>query len=106
MWVLIRTDQNPPGSFPYEQTEGLYKKFDAQSEIETQAHIVSDFRKGNGLARATVGEAYLDIVLYTCQRLGNNPRFCYDTEASNRAYSMPAKLSPRGGCGGCGARVQ
>ena len=104
MWVLIRTDQNPPGSFPYEQTEGLYKKFDAQSEIETQAHIVSDFRKGNGLARATVAEAYLDIVLYTCQRLGNNGKFCYDTE--KKPYSVPAKLSPGGGCGSCGARVK
>ncbi len=102
MWVLKRYDQCPPGSFPYEQTQGIRKKFEATSDIESQAHLVADFRKANGLERATVPEAATDIDTYTCQRLGNMKEFCRDTEG--KAYSPPVS-PPRGGCGGCGAHL-
>lgn len=104
MWVLRRTDINPPGSFPYEQTEGLQHKFEAQSEIKTQAHIVREFRIGNNLARSSLEECYLDIVLYTCERLGRMPKYCYDTEG--KSYSPSFSMPSNGGCGGCGARIK
>ncbi len=102
MWVLKRTDICPPGSFPYEQTQGIRRKFEATSDIESQAHLVADFRKANGLERATVSEAAQDIDEYTCQRLGFMKAYCRDTEG--KPYSPPVS-PPRGGCGGCGARV-
>lgn len=102
MVVLRRTDLCPPGSFPYEQTEGLNKKFEATSDLETQAAIVANFRKANSLSRATKEEAWLDINTYTCQRLGFMPRFCMDTEA--KPVFIPATVRPGGGCGACGAK--
>lgn len=104
MWVLKRTDRVPPGSYPYEQTEGIYRKFEATPDIEAQASLVADFRKGNNLPRATKPEAYQDIVLYTCQRLGNMPQYCMDTES--KAMFVPTTVQPHGGCGGCGAKVK
>lgn len=102
MYVLKRTDICPPGSFPYEQTQGIYRKFEATSDIDAQAHIVADFRKANGLLRATVSEAYEDIVIFTCERLGRMKEFCYDTDG--KPYSPPITQASRG-CGACGARI-
>jgi len=106
MWVLKSQLRCPPGSFPYEQTEGISKKFEASPLLEEQAHRVADFRKGNGLPRATVAEALQDIDCYTCARLGNNRRFCYDTDRTYAEVSpMANRASGGGGCHGCGAVI-
>lgn len=105
MWVLKSHLKCPPGSFPYEQTEGINRKFESWPLIEEQARRVADFRKGNGLPRATVPEALQDIDLYTCWRLGNNPRFCYNTDRSYSDVSPMGQRTATGGCRGCGARV-
>ncbi len=102
MWVLKRTDQVPPGSFPYEQTQGIRRKFEATSDIDAQAHLIADFRKANGLERATVEEAAQDVDVYTCQRLGNMSEFCRDTEG--KPYTPPVTVR-KGGCGSCGAHL-
>ncbi len=102
MWVLKRTDQVPPGSFPYEQTDGIRKKFEATSDIDAQAHLVADFRLANNLPRATVEQAATDIDTFTCQRLGNMSEFCRDTEG--KPYTPPVTVRT-GGCGSCGAHV-
>ena len=104
MWVLKRTDQCPPGSFPYEQTEGIHKRFEATSDLEAQAAIVANFRKANNLPRATKEEAWIDINVFTCQRLGFMPRYCMDTEA--KSVYVPPTVRPGGGCGACGAKVK
>lgn len=101
MWVLKSHLNNPPGNFPYEQTEGIRKKFEATSLINEQAYRVADFRKGNGLPRATFEEALQDVDMYQCQRLGYMPSYCYNTEQS---YDQVAPaVRPKAGC--CGARV-
>lgn len=105
MWVLKSHLKCPPGSFPYEQTEGINRKFESTPLIEEQANRVVAFRKGNGLSRASFPEALQDIDAYTCYRLGNNPRFCYNTEKSFSEVAPMAHRGKTGGCGGCGASV-
>jgi len=102
MWVLKSTNKVPPGSFPYVQTEGIYRKFPAESDLNIQAHIVLEFRLGNGLPRATIEEVTLDIILHTCERLGNMKKYCFDTEG--KPYVAPTS-KPASGCGGCGAKI-
>lgn len=100
-WTLLSLTKCPPGEFIYEQTEGIKRKFKF-SDIYTLSNTVADFRKANSLPRATSDEALVDIVAYTCQRLGNNPRFCFNTDKTIQA-SIPKRLSRAGGgCGTCG----
>lgn len=103
MHVLRRTDICPPGSFPYEQTEGIQHKFEATSDIDAQAHRVADFRKANNLPRATVELAAQDIDEYTCLRLGRMDRYCRDTEG--KPYTPPVVRASGSSCGSCGARL-
>lgn len=84
------------------QTQGIQRKFEATSDIPSQAHTVADFRKGNNLERATVQEAAIDIDTFTCQRLGNMKEYCMDTEG--KAYVSPVPV-PSAGCGTCGAKI-
>lgn len=103
MWVLKRHDICPPGSFPYVQTQGIQKKFEATSDIPSQAHAVADFRKGNGLERATVQEAALDIDIFTCERLGRMKEYCMEI-GEGKHYVTPVSV-PVKGCGSCGANI-
>lgn len=90
----------PPGSFSYEQTQGIYRKFDATPLIDQLAYLVADFRKGNQLPGATFEEALADVDFYNCQRLGFMERWCYNTDKSFAQTSIP----PKRGCGTCGHR--
>lgn len=105
MWVLKSQRKAPPGNFLYEQTEGIYKKFDATPLLDDLARVVTKFRKGNNLPRANLEKVLQEVEQYNCARLGNNPRYCYDTERPYVEVSPIAKRAS-GGCGGCGARVQ
>lgn len=94
-------DLNPPGGYPYEQTEGIRKPFPSQPLIEAQAAIVADFRKGNGLPRSDVKQALEDVDHYQCFRLGNNPRWCVPVDG---ASILPLNTSSPiiAPCKGCG----
>lgn len=102
-WRLKSHTQAPPGGYPYEQREGIQRKFKTTYDIAVDAKAVADFRQGNNLPRATLAECMEDIDLQTCQRLGNMPRWCYDTEQSYVATTP--KLRPKS-CSGCGAKVE
>lgn len=101
MWKLKSFTTCPPGEFSYEQTDGIQHKFPPNPDILDQAKKVAEFRRANGLRRSSTTECMEDIIIYTCQRLGNNPRYCHDTEATVAASA--ARAVPRtGGCGSCG----
>lgn len=96
-------DATPPGGYPYEQTEGIRRKFCSEPMVEAQARIVSNFRKGNGLPRASIIEAMEDISEYTCRRLGGNSAFCVDSDTPVLALNQSSPIiSP---CAGCGAPI-
>lgn len=98
-WTLLSLTQCPPGEFIYEQAfNGKTRKF-RFSDIFTLSQQVNDFRVANGLPGATVDQALADIVSYNCTRLGNNPRWCYNTDKT-AAQVLPKRRS--GGCGTCG----
>lgn len=103
----LRTyDLAPPGGFPYEQTTGIYRSFPSVPLIEAQAQTVSDFRKGNGLPRASVREALEDVDAYTCARLGNMRGFCTERDPKSPATIALNQSSPIvAPCGGCGAPI-
>src|SRR5258708_4967255 len=63
MWTLISHTLCPPGSFSYEQTEGVPKRFGENPLLQEQGKRVADFRAGNKLPRATQAEAIADISL-------------------------------------------
>lgn len=91
----------PPGQFRYEQTEGIYRKFESSPLIDQLAKSVADFRAGNGLSRARYEEALEDVDFYNCQRLGFMERWCYNTDRPFVETSVKPK-----GCGTCGHRVK
>ena len=110
MKFRLRTyDQAPPGGYPFEQFEGIYRKFASVPLIEDQAKAVAAFRAGNHLPRASVAEALQDVDSYTCQRLGNNPGFCIPCDQAAAGGVQPVALNASSPiispCGGCGAPV-
>ena len=92
----------PPGEFPYSQTvKGITYNFPSEGlDINTQATRVQKFRAKNGFPRSTFDETLDDISEYTCQRLGNNPKWCGDS-----TRNAPTPKVQSGKCGGCGAPV-
>ncbi len=95
-----------PGGYSYVQPEPKGRKFPAQPMPEAQAQTVWDYRKGNGLPRASYAECLVDVDRYQCIRLGNNPMFCIpvNQDAVNQvavASNAPG-LQP---CATCGAKV-
>ncbi len=77
----------PPGEYWYEQdfTAGgrnLHKRWKPTPDVGGLAAKVAVFRKGNNLPRSSVVDALEDIDAYTCNRLGNNPKWVMDTETA------------------------
>jgi hypothetical protein len=89
----------PPGEFSYAQG----RQFDRTPLVHELASSVADFRKGNGLPRASKMEALEDIVVYTVARIGGNLEYCYETDLSPGALLQSE--SPGSSCAGCGASV-
>lgn len=100
---LIQFTPFPPGSFPYSQTfKGVtYNWIDEGLDIESQAARILKFRRANGVPRASFDETLEDLNIFTCARLGNDPRWCGD---STKNHPLPQKASS-GGCKGCGAHL-
>ena len=108
----------PPGEFVYKSVlmdgaeivhYGVCKnvpncrRFGPSPEINTIARELVDWRRGNKLPRDNFADALQDIDFYTCQRLGFSPQYVYDTERSF-AETAPI-LQSKGGCAGCGAKI-
>lgn len=70
--------------------------------IDEPAKGLSAFRRANGIPRASVAECVQDISLYTCQRIGGNPAWCFDSDAPVNNL-IPVHAS--GGCAGCGHKL-
>jgi hypothetical protein len=101
MFRLVSYEQCPPGEFQYEQAAGAAKPRRWKSPLILEmAGKVADFRKGNNLPRASSLEALQDIDVANCARLGNNSRWCVDSDAP---YVGPSGGGP---CAGCGAKVE
>lgn len=103
-WTLKTLTTCPPGEFRYQQQSpsGKIVKFDPDPDIHHLAVVVADWRRANNVPRGTVDEALEDIVAYTCQRLGNHDRWCYNTDKSLTAI-LPKRS--KSGCMGCGAHL-
>jgi hypothetical protein len=109
MITLISTTVCPPGSYFYVL---LYKGQEVRipRPPETSSPLIGqvadglvEFRKGNGLKRTSPTEALADVIDFTCKRLGNNPRWCIDTDMT--AIQAAQIALPTSGCGSCGARI-
>ncbi len=79
------------------------RRFGPSPEINTMARELVDWRRGNNLPRATFEAALEDIDFYTCQRLGFDKQWCYDTDKS--FAETTTILQSSGGCSGCGAQI-
>jgi len=92
----------PPGGFPYEQVfkRIIYKFPDEGLDIEQQSGRILKFRRANGLPRATLAETLEDLNIFTCARLGNDPKWCGNGPRVAKAQNVQSH-----GCRGCGARV-
>jgi hypothetical protein len=102
MYRLLSHLKVPPGQFCYEQTQGIYRKFESTPLMEQLANSVADFRKGNGLPGASYEQAIADIDAFNCLRLGNMPAWCYNTDKSPE--QVVAEYKPKG-CRTCGHPV-
>lgn len=96
-----------PGCFSYEQTEGIFHRWETVVDKDSLDAAVLAFREANHLPRATEAEVAEDTDLYQCARLLRNRgekvmrRFCQDSERPAAHWVKP----PPSGCRGCGARV-
>ena len=104
MWALNDRAGFPPGEYTYEQTEGIQKFFPSVGDKSTLAVRVADFRKGNNLPRATYSEALVDIIQYTCNRLGGSPPWCFQLDPNTPIELTSSAFQPAE-CHGCGAPV-
>lgn len=105
MFHLISHEKCPPGEFWYRQTfpKGV-KQWGSTPEMRALGRKVANFRTANGLPRDSFAEALEDIDQFTCNRLGNNPRYCRDTDApfaEVHAYDI-VPVKP---CVTCGAKL-
>jgi hypothetical protein len=100
---LIAFTPFPPGSFPFKETHnGITYDFpDVGLDIQMQSAKIASFRKANGFPRASLSEATEDLNVYTCRRLGCDPRFCSDGTQPVAIMSFPQSK----GCRSCGAKV-
>lgn len=99
-------DQVPPGSYVYQQTKGIKRKFGPLPSIEMLAGEVSSFRTANNLPRASIQESLIDVDQYTCWRLGGMRAFCVAVDDEARAASALSPTSPIAApCYGCGASI-
>ena len=96
----------PPGGWILSQTlpGGSTKKFSSMGLIWELAEQIADFRKGNGLPRATAKEAVHDIEEATCARLHNDPAHCVSDKKKGLRAAV-SRLSRNAGRAGDGARV-
>ncbi len=62
------------------------------------------FLRGNKLPGADYAQIVEQIDAYTCERLGNSPQFCYDSEA-RVSQNSPTVMASRGRCAGCGIKL-
>jgi hypothetical protein len=100
MFKLITYSPFPPGEFSYEQTDGIYHKFEGMGlSVGQQAKNVLKFRTANQLGRATYVEVVQDIDAYTCARLKNNPQFVIDSDKPVEVVQPSS-----GGCSTCGVK--
>ena len=101
---LISYNPFPPGAFPFSQTiDGkTYKWPDIGLDIASQARTISDFRKQNGMERASFAETLDDLEFYTCERLGNDPAYCTD---GGKPASARAGIPKTSRCRTCGAKL-
>jgi hypothetical protein len=90
----------PPGGFPYSQVfKGVNYSFpDEGLDIPQQTARILKFRKANGLPRATFDETLEDLNVFTCNRLGNDQRWC-----GNGPRVASVQRVQSSGCKGCGA---
>lgn len=106
---LKRLSPFPSGEFSYSQLESfsagqwsgkvLHSWEGGGLSLEQMARLnVLPFRTLNHLARATLAETIDDINLFTCARLGNNPRYCSDG-------SQQVQVQASGGGGCCGVKL-
>lgn len=94
---------SPPGGYCVEQRS--FKR--CEPDITALARMLSEYRKGNGLARSGLPECLQDVDRFQCLRLGNNPTFCISVNSAADVVvalnaSSPYVAPP---CRGCGAPV-
>ena len=101
----LRTyDSTPPGGYVYIQQKGISRKFPSVPVIEDQAQAVYQFRKANGLPRASIDEALADIENFTCYRLGGMTEWCYPEDANNPGPPSGV-VQGKKPCRGCGSAI-
>lgn len=78
----------PPGGFPYVQP-GTGMKFNGMVPFNQQVGAILGHRRGNNLPGADSQTVATDLDAYTCQRLGNDPRFCIDLTQKKTSSNPP-----------------
>jgi hypothetical protein len=104
MWILKSYNSAPPGSYHYVQTNEVHHRFKQNPSIEDVAKAVSNFRIGNNLRRASLGESLEDVDTYICGQLDNNPQYCREID-STFAEACASHPFFKADCPTCGTPV-
>ena len=79
-------------------------QFGTSPLIDQIAREYVAFLKGNKVTGVDFALAVEQIDAYTCQRLGNSPKWTYDSEL-RVSQTSPTVKHAQGKCGGCGVRL-
>jgi hypothetical protein len=88
---LNTTTELPPGGWLYSQplADGSARAFKGMMPFGQFCSMVLAFRQANSLPGATGNQVMDDVDNFTCQRLGDDPRWCQKKTAT----SYPARLA-------------
>lgn len=99
----------PPGGWRFQQTlpDGSVKAWASMGLVGELAAQIADFRKGNGLERATVRDALHDIEEATCARLHGDREWCTESADAKKkgVRASLTRLYESVRAAGTGARI-
>jgi hypothetical protein len=89
---LITTQILLPGGWRYDQKDSnnrLLKQFKSYNPWPEFVGEITDFRKANGLAGATVHEVDLDAQEFMCREVGGDPKWCQSKKNPSSGWTSP-----------------
>lgn len=102
---LLKSYNHPiPGNYYYVQTSGIKHQFDSCPMVEEVAKSVSNFRIANKLPRASLSESLEDVDKFTCARLQNSEKYCFDCQVPFETQHANHHFIKKG-CATCGTPV-
>jgi hypothetical protein len=102
----------PPGGIIFQDPRTPMKWKDTHTGLNERVKEVIRFRQANPQIYPATDGKFLDsqqvaeeIINYNCQRIGNDPNWCYDETKSQVNIAKPAVAPAQNNCPACGCQL-